>query len=54
MALLWLTGIGVVALHASQTPGLRHIVSAARALATATAHVAPQLTQPAVEMARNT
>lgn len=54
MALLWLAGIGVVALHASQTPGLRHIVSAARALAKATAHVAPQLTQPAVEMARNT
>jgi VWFA-related protein len=54
IALLWLASAGAIALHASQTPGLRHIVSAARALATVTAHVAPQLTQSAVEMARNT
>jgi len=54
MALLWLAGASVAVLHASQTPRLRHIVSAARALATATAQVAPQLTRPAVEMARNT
>ncbi|HVV44897.1 MAG TPA: VWA domain-containing protein, partial [Bryobacteraceae bacterium] len=54
IALLSLTGICVTGLHASQRPGLQHIVSAARALATATANVAPQLTQPAVEIARNT
>ncbi|HEY4086223.1 MAG TPA: M56 family metallopeptidase, partial [Bryobacteraceae bacterium] len=54
IALLWFAGVSVIALHASQTPGLRHIVSAARALANVTAHVAPQLTQPAVQMARNT
>lgn len=54
IALLWLAGVSAIALHASQTPGLRHIVSAARALASATAHVAPQLTQPAVKLARNT
>ena len=54
IALLWLAGISAIALHASQTPGLRHVVNAARALANVTAHVAPQLTRPAVEIARNT
>ncbi len=54
IALLWLAGVSAIALHASQTPGVRHIVNAARALASITAHVAPQLTQPAVEIARNT
>jgi VWFA-related protein len=54
MALLWMAGAAVAALHASQAPGLRHIVSAARALAAATAHAAPPFTQPAIQLARST